>query len=68
MTPADVEYAARRASQDALARALNGNGSPRPDQELTTDSYLEALSLTRATVSRLDIDAFNEDIEAFARL
>ena len=68
MTPADVEYAARRASQDALARALSGNGSPRPDQELTTDSYLAALSLTRATVSRHDIDAFNEDIEAYARL
>ncbi|WP_310170850.1 ATP-binding protein [Enteractinococcus fodinae] len=68
MTPADVEYAARRASQDALARALSGNGSPRPEQELTTDSYLAALALTRATVSRLDIDAFHEDIEAYARL
>lgn len=68
MTPADVEYAARRASQDALARALNGNSSPRPEHELTTASYLEAISVTRATVTPLDIDAFDEDIETYARL
>lgn len=38
MTPADLEYAARRASQEALARAFNGNGSERPEGELTTAS------------------------------
>ncbi|WP_022869566.1 ATP-binding protein [Yaniella halotolerans] len=68
MTPADIEYAARRASQEALARALNGNGSQRPADELTTTSYIDALSVTRATVSPLDIDAFDEDIESYARL
>lgn len=68
MTPADVEYAARRASQEALARALNGNSSQRPEDELTTASYIEALGVTRATVSPLDIDAFDEDIESYARL
>ena len=68
MTPADLEYAARRASQEALARTLNGNHPHRPEHELTTTSYLNALSVTRATVSPLDIDAFDEDIETYARL
>lgn len=68
MTPADLEYAARRASQEALARALNGSSSPQPQQELTTTSYLNALSATRATVSPLDIDIFADDIESYARL
>lgn len=68
MTPADLEYAARRASQEALAHALNGCGSPQPEVELATDSYLEALSLTRAMASPLDIDAFEEDIASYARL
>lgn len=68
MTPADVEYAARRASQEALARALNGNSSQRPEDELTTTSYIDALSVTRATVSPLDITTFDEDIESYARL
>ncbi|MDL9980458.1 ATP-binding protein [Microbacterium sp. ASV49] len=65
LTPADIEYAARRASQEALARAL------RPGEEesaLTTADYERALGSTRATVSPEEIDEFRADIETIARL
>ena len=69
LTPADIEYAARRASQQALARVLNGDkvNSEAPVQ-LGTDDYLVALSVTRATVSEEERSAFLEDIDALARL
>lgn len=67
LTPADIEYAARRASQEALARALHET-SPRPSTELTTDDYLAALAVTRATVSDEQQASFLEDIEEIARL
>ena len=69
LTPADIEYAARRASQDALARALRDRpaaiGGP---TELGTADYLAALEVTRATVSEDQQDSFLEDIETLARL
>ncbi|GAA1467307.1 ATP-binding protein [Microbacterium thalassium] len=65
LTPADIEYASRRASQAALADALADDGSA---DELTTDRYLEALGATRATVSPEAISDFLEDIDSFARL
>lgn len=75
LTPADIEYAARRASQDALARALraqHGQGAmPRAAQQptdLSTADYLEALSHTRATVSDEQQASFLEDIDTLARL
>jgi transitional endoplasmic reticulum ATPase len=64
MTPADIEYAARRASQDALARALGGDS----DRELSTAGYLDALSVTRATVSPEAAAEFADDIDSYARL
>ncbi|KXP10772.1 ATP-binding protein [Tsukamurella pseudospumae] len=67
MTPADIEYAARRASQDALARALDAEEGA-PPQELSTDDYLAALGATRATVSPAVAAEFSEDIETYARL
>lgn len=66
LTPADIEYAARRASQDALARALEG-----PESEgdaLSTADYLTALRATRATVSADTAREFLEDIDSLARL
>jgi transitional endoplasmic reticulum ATPase len=67
LTPADIEYAARRASQDALARALDHSwGGSMP--ELSTDDYLTALRATRATVSAGVAREFLEDIQSFARL
>lgn len=74
LTPADIEYAARRASQDALARALraqqNGGAARASTQptDLSTADYLEALSHTRATVSDEQQATFLEDIETLARL
>jgi ATPases of the AAA+ class len=67
LTPADIEYAARRASQDALVRALDHSwGGSMP--ELATDDYLTALRATRATVSERVAREFLEDIQSFARL
>jgi SpoVK/Ycf46/Vps4 family AAA+-type ATPase len=69
-SPADVEYAARRASQEALERALftadtvpaEAPSGPR------TEDYLEAIRATRTTVSPQVAAEFLEDIERLARL
>ena len=68
LTPADIEYAGRRASQEALARALRTGSDPAPGSELTTDDYLLALAATRATISAETAQDFLEDIESIARL
>jgi transitional endoplasmic reticulum ATPase len=65
LTPADIEYAARRASQDALARSLRDDGA---DAVLGTTDYTRALAGTRATVSPEAIAEFTADIETLARL
>ena len=67
LTPADIEYAARRASQEALARALRGGGADRRT-DLETGDYLAALEVTRATVSDEQQATFLEDIDELARL
>ncbi|WBM79024.1 GNAT family N-acetyltransferase [Cryobacterium breve] len=69
-SPADIEYAARRASQEALERALftadkvpaDAPSGPR------TEDYLEAIRATRTTVSPQVAAEFLEDIERLARL
>ena len=79
LTPADIEYAARGASQEALARALktapvvdddgDTDGAPKvPEVDLRTDHYLSALAATRATVSPDAARAFLEDIATIGRL
>jgi hypothetical protein len=65
LTPADIEYAARRASQEALARALREGED---DAALTTGDYERALGRTRATVSPEAIAEFHDDIDTLARL
>jgi len=67
-TPADIEYAARRASQEALAHALRTDTDPSPGEELTTNDYVAALGATRATVSEETVAEFLEDITTIARL
>ena len=67
-TPADIEYAARKASQEALARALRTGDEPSPGEELTTNDYLAALAGTRATVSEATVVEFLDDITKIARL
>lgn len=64
LTPADIEYAARRASQEALADALQGADAV----GLGTDRYLRALGATKATVSAEAVSEFLVDIDEFARL
>ena len=67
-SPADVEYAARRASQEALERALfTGEDASAPAGPSTKD-YLSAIRSTRTTVSPQVAAEFLEDIERLARL
>jgi ATPases of the AAA+ class len=68
LTPADIEYAARRASQEALARALRSDAADDASESVTSDDYLEALRATKATVSEDAAREFLNDIETFARL
>lgn len=68
LTPADIEYAARRASQEALARDLRSEIDPGAGNELTTEDYVLALAATRATVPPETAQQFVEDIETIARL
>lgn len=75
LSPADIEYAARKASQEALARALRSDRdktdvADKADAaaDLATSDYLSALSVTRATVSEEQRAQFLEDIDAVGRL
>ncbi|RBP67864.1 ATPase family protein associated with various cellular activities (AAA) [Brevibacterium sanguinis] len=70
LTPADIEYAARRASQEALARALVKDhvSIDSRSEALTTENYMEALRATRATVSEETVREFREDVQTIARL
>jgi SpoVK/Ycf46/Vps4 family AAA+-type ATPase len=64
-TPADIEFAARRASQAALEAAV---ASVHASAGRTTSDYLDAVGATRATVSAEVVAEFAEDIESLARL
>ena len=65
-SPADIEYAARKASQAALENAVNA-GSADPEGPFN-DDYVAAISATRATVSAEVAAEFWEDIETVGRL
>ena len=63
-TPADVEFAARKAAQAAFERALgSGEDSPAGAADLRA-----AVAATRPTRTRALVREFEEDIEHFARL
>ncbi|MGQ7351695.1 ATP-binding protein, partial [Quadrisphaera oryzae] len=73
-SPADIEFAARRASQAAMEHALasagdggevGADGGPLGP---TTQDYLRAVASTRATVSAEAAAEFAEDITTLARL
>ena len=67
-SPADVEYAARRESQEALERAIfTGPDASAPAGPGTQD-YISAIRSTRTTVSPQVAAEFLEDIERLARL
>ncbi|AMM19396.1 AAA family ATPase [Frondihabitans sp. PAMC 28766] len=67
-SPADIEYAAQKASQSALEIALTGSDSLAGATGPRTSDYLGAISRTRATVSADVARAFLEDIDTLARL
>jgi len=68
-TPADIEFAARKASQRALESAVyaqaDAGGEARGPR---TDDYLVAIEETRSTLTDAMVAEFNEDIERIARL
>ena len=68
-SPADIEFAARTASQSALEQAVFSDGSDSSSTIVgpSTDDYLAAIVKTRATVSSVVAQEFREDIEALAR-
>lgn len=81
LTPADIEYAARRAAQEALAAALReepvstatgtvtiADAEAEHAPAMTTGDYVRALRSTRATVSKSAERDFLEDIDALARV
>lgn len=74
-SPADIEYAARTASQRALENAMDaGHGSIDADDPSRTalgprtEDYLEAISATKATASSEVAAHFLKDIADLARL
>lgn len=68
-SPADIEFAARTASQSALEQAVFNDGSSASSTIVgpSTEDYLAAIAKTRATVSVVVAEEFREDIEALAR-
>jgi len=71
-SPADIEFAARKASQQALEHAVQTTERPtaqpiQDGQALTTRAYLQAIQGTRATVTETVVKDFLEDIERIAR-
>ena len=66
-SPADIEFAARKAAQKALESAVYDDGVSVPTGP-TTEDYLWAVGDTRMTVSGEMVGQFLEDIEALARL
>ena len=68
-SPADIEFAARTASQSALEQAVFSDtpGANSAIMGPSTDDYLAAIVKTRATVSAVVAEEFSEDIAALAR-
>ena len=68
-SPADIEYAARKASQRALEQSVYETQASSPDSLTTnTEHYLWAIGDTRQTVSGEAIEEFEQDIERLGRL
>ena len=69
-SPADIEFAARSASQRALENAVYDAQHPAADGRRgpTTDDYLAAIADTRTTVGADVAQEFLEDIETIARV
>ena len=66
-TPADIEFAARKAAQFAFERAVFGGAEGTTEAGATSEDFLLAISEVRPTLSRGVVREFEEDIEDFAR-
>lgn len=67
-TPADIEFAARQASQRALETAFyNEAASPNSIVGPTTEDYLTSIGDTRTTVLPAVLEEFTQDISSIAR-
>jgi SpoVK/Ycf46/Vps4 family AAA+-type ATPase len=62
-TPADIEFAARKAAQRAFEREHFGG----PGHRAKTDDFLAAIGDTRPTLSGEIVESFDEDVRQFAR-
>jgi transitional endoplasmic reticulum ATPase len=62
-TPADIEFAARKAAQ----RAFEREHFEQEDHRATTGEFLASIHGTRRTLSQETVDAFGDDVERFAR-
>ncbi len=66
-SPADIEFAARSASQRALEKAMFDDGAATNRRGPATADYLDTIAETKATVSDAVAADFLEDIAALAR-
>ncbi|MGP3534763.1 ATP-binding protein [Microbacterium sp. RD1] len=67
-SPADIEFAARSASQAAFERVVGGAPADAVGAaDLDTVAYLEAIAATRPTVTAAALSEFEDDIRALAR-
>jgi GNAT superfamily N-acetyltransferase len=64
LTPADIEFAARRTAQLAFERVLFEHG----DEELTTGDILRGIGQTRRTLTTELVSEFEQDIQDYARV
>lgn len=62
-TPADIEFAARKAAQSAFER----EHFQRTTERAGTDDFLAAIDATRPSLSAELVERFNDDTERFAR-
>lgn len=62
-TPADIEFAARKAAQRAFEREHFDSGRTRA----TTQDFLTAIDQSRPTLSEEMVEAFDQDTERYAR-
>lgn len=68
-TPADIEFAARKASQRALESAVYEPMSAASElRGPCTEDYLVAIQDTRGTLTEAMVAEFNDDIERISRL
>ena len=68
-TPADIEFAARKASQRALGSAVYEPADAASElRGPCTEDYLIAIRQTRSTLTDAMVAEFNEDIERVSRV